>query len=96
MHGLAAGGEPGTEALADMSKIVFSSSLNEPLEWPNSRLVSGDAVAAVRELKDDGGESRRTLGSLTLGSRTFDGQLQLVEYVPTVLAGPPGTETDDA
>ena len=23
-------------------------------------------------------------------SRTFDGRLQLVEYVPTVLAGPPG------
>jgi hypothetical protein len=25
-----------------------------------------------------------------VGSRTFDGRLQLVEYVPTVLAGPPG------
>ncbi|HET6623862.1 MAG TPA: dihydrofolate reductase family protein, partial [Gaiellaceae bacterium] len=114
-----------------------SSTLTE-LEWPNSRLVSGDAVAAVRELKDDGGDSMRTLGSLTLcrsllqaglvdryrvvvfpvitgktgrdriydgypdvsldmlSSRTFDGQLQLLEYVPTVLAGPPGTETDDA
>lgn len=24
-------------------------------------------------------------------SRTFDGQIQLVEYVPTVLDGPPGT-----
>ncbi|MDQ3867800.1 MAG: deaminase, partial [Actinomycetota bacterium] len=23
--------------------------------------------------------------------RTFDGRLQLLEYVPTVLAGPPGT-----
>jgi hypothetical protein len=23
-------------------------------------------------------------------SRTFDGQIQLVEYVPTVLEGPPG------
>ncbi len=26
-----------------------------------------------------------------IGSRTFDGRLQLVEYKPTVLAGPPGT-----
>jgi dihydrofolate reductase len=25
-----------------------------------------------------------------VGSRTFDGRLQLVEYVPTVLTGPPG------
>jgi riboflavin biosynthesis pyrimidine reductase len=31
-----------------------------------------------------------------LSSRTFDGRLQLVEYVPTVLAGPPGTDADDA
>jgi dihydrofolate reductase len=26
-------------------------------------------------------------------SRTFDGRLQLLEYVPTVLTGPPGTST---
>jgi hypothetical protein len=25
-------------------------------------------------------------------SRTFDGKLQLLEYVPTVLTGPPGAE----
>ena len=27
-----------------------------------------------------------------VASRTFDGRLQLLEYVPTVLAGPPGTQ----
>ena len=26
-----------------------------------------------------------------VSSQTFDGRLQLLEYVPTVLAGPPGT-----
>jgi len=26
-----------------------------------------------------------------IGSRTFDGRIQLVEYVPTILARPPGT-----
>jgi hypothetical protein len=31
-----------------------------------------------------------------VSSRTFDGRLQLLEYVPTVLAGPPGTGTKDA
>ena len=133
MSGLAAEGEPGTDALAGMPKMVFSSTLTEPLSWPNSRLVTGDAVQAVRELKEEGSESMRTLGSLTLcrsllaaglvdrfrvvvfpvitgstgrdriydgypdvsldliSSRTFDGRLQLLEYVPTVLAGPPGT-----
>src|SRR6185503_10941283 len=66
MSGLAADGEPGTDALAGFSKIVFSSTLAEPLSWPNSRLVSRDPVEAVRELKDEGAESLHTLGSLTL------------------------------
>ena len=66
MSQLAAEGEPGTEELAGMSKIVFSSTLTEPLAWPNSRLISGEAVDAVRTLKDEGAESMRTLGSLTL------------------------------
>ena len=133
MSGLAAEGEPGTESLAEMPKIVFSTTLREPLAWPNTRLVSQDAVEVVRELKDNGTASLRTLGSLTLcrsllsaglvdrfrvvifpfitgstgrdriydgypdvslelvQSRTFDGRLQLLEYVPTGLTGPPGT-----
>ena len=135
MSRFAAQGEPGTDELAGMSKVVFSSTLSEPLEWPNSRLIAGDAVEAVRRLKEDGDESMRTLGSLTLcrsllaaglvdrfrlvvfpvitgssghdriydgypdvalemvESRVFDGRLQLLEYVPTVLAAPPGGES---
>src|SRR5215212_2666838 len=30
-----------------------------------------------------------------VSSRTFDGRLQLLEYVPRVLAGPPGATTSD-
>jgi hypothetical protein len=26
-----------------------------------------------------------------ISSRTFDGRIQLLEYVPTIVAGPPGT-----
>jgi hypothetical protein len=37
MSGLAAEGEPGTEALAEMSKTVFSSTLREPLSWRRTR-----------------------------------------------------------
>src|ERR1051326_1480084 len=133
MSAFAAAGEPGTDALANMSKIVFSTTLTEPLAWPNTRLVAGDAVEAVRGMKADATTSMRTLGSLALcrsllsaglvdrfrvvvfpvitgntgrdriydgypdvsldmvSSRTFDGRLQLLEYVPTVLTGPPGT-----
>jgi dihydrofolate reductase len=66
MSGLATQGEPGTEALAGFSKIVFSTTLKEPLAWPNTELVSDDAVEVVREMKDRGGASLRTMGSLTL------------------------------
>ena len=131
MSGFAADAEPGTDPLAAMSKVVFSSSLREPLEWENTRLVTGDAVEAVRAMKQDGSANLRTMGSLALcrslldaglvdryrvvvfpvitgatgqeriydgypdvaldlvSSRTFDGRIQLLEYVPTVLDGPP-------
>ena len=138
MSGLAAEGEPGTDALAGLSKVVFSTTLSEPLSWPNTQLLDRDAVEAVREMKDKGSRSMRTIGSLTLcrsllsagivdrfrvvifpvitgttgreriyhgypdvaldmiSSRTFDGRIQLVEYVPTILAGPPGTNKVNA
>jgi dihydrofolate reductase len=131
MSGFAAQGEPGTDALAGLSKVVFSSTLSEPLSWANTRLVTQDPVEAVREMKDRGSESMRTIGSLTLcrallnaglvdrfrvvvfpvitgrsgrdriydgypdialdmiHSRTFDGRIQMLEYIPTILAGPP-------
>jgi riboflavin biosynthesis pyrimidine reductase len=92
----------------------------------------------VREMKDKGSKSMRTIGSLTLcgsllkaglvdrfrvvvfpvitgstgreriydgypdvaldmiSSRTFDGRIQLLEYVPAILAGPPGTSRASA
>ena len=126
------------DALNATPKVVFSSTLTEPLAWPNTQLVSRDPVEAVREMKDNGTTSMRTLGSLTLcrsllkaglvdrfrvvvfpvitgstgqdriydgypdvaldmvASRTFDGRIQLLEYVPTLLAGPPGTTKADA
>ncbi len=66
MSGLVTDGEPGTDALAGLSKIVFSSTLREPLSWANTRLIAQDPVEAVRELKVEGRESMRTMGSLTL------------------------------
>ena len=117
--------------LNEASKVVFSSSLEEPLEWANSRLVDDDPVEFVRTMKEQDGPGLRTLGSLTLcrslleaglvdrfrvvvfpvitgntgreriydglpdialemtERRTFDGRLELLEYVPTVLSGPP-------
>ncbi len=128
-------GEEGASltGLAAVPKVVFSSTLQAPLSWPNSQLVRGDAVEAVREMKRTGTRPLTTLGSLSLcralltaglvdrfrlvlfpvitgrtgqeriydgypdvalemvQSRTFDGRLQLLEYVPTVLTAPPGS-----
>jgi dihydrofolate reductase len=145
MSGFAADASQSEETMTDedasfaeltrASKVVFSSTLEEPLSWANTQLVSGDAVEAVAEMKREGNNPMRTIGSLTLcrslleaglvdrfrvvvfpvitgktgrdriydsypdvaldmvASRTFDGRLQLLEYVPTVLAGPPGTHS---
>src|SRR6187431_1452841 len=65
MSQFAASGEPGTESLDDLPKVVFSSTLTEPLAWANTRLVGGDAVEVVRAMKQEGA-NLRTLGSLTL------------------------------
>ncbi|MDQ0769231.1 dihydrofolate reductase [Pseudarthrobacter defluvii] len=119
--------------LAAVPKVVFSSTLKAPLSWPNSQLVAGDAIEAVRQLKQTHAGPLSTLGSLSLcrslvaadlvdrfrlvvfplitgrtgseriydgypdvalelvESRTFDGRLQLLEYIPHVIGGPPGT-----
>ena len=125
--------EASVTELTNASKVVFSSTLQPPLPWANTRLISGDAVESVREMKREDNGSMRTLGSLSLcrsllnaglvdrfrvvvfpvitgstgydwiydgypdvaldmvASRTFDGRIQLLEYVPRVLAGPPDT-----
>jgi dihydrofolate reductase len=119
--------------LAAVPKVVFSSTLQAPLPWPNAELIAGDAVEAVAEMKRTRTGHLSTLGSLSLcrslltaglvdrfrlvvfpvitgrtgreriydgypdvalemvDSRTFDGRTQLLEYVPTVLSGPPGS-----
>ena len=71
ISGVAGDGAPGTEGLAGSSKVVFSSSLEEPLSWPNTRLVTGDAVAAVADMKANGTVSMRTIGSLNLCRSLF-------------------------
>src|ERR687897_1158653 len=46
--------EASVDELTRASKVVFSSSLEEPLTWANSTLVRDDAVEAVRAMKDGG------------------------------------------
>lgn len=48
------------------SKVVFSSTLEEPLSWANTTLVRDDAVEAVRAIKADGSALLSTIGSISL------------------------------
>ena len=91
MSGLASSGEPGTDALAGLSKVVFSSTLTEPLAGPNTRLVTQDPVEAVREMKDQGTRSMRTMGSLTLCRSLLNAGLvdRFRVVVFPVITGPP-------
>src|SRR3954447_3812227 len=58
--------EASVDGLTSATKIVFSTSLEEPLTWANSTLVRGDAVEAVRVMKAEGSGVLSTLGSLSL------------------------------
>jgi dihydrofolate reductase len=58
--------ESAFEGLTGAKKVVFSGSLEEPLEWANTTLVRGDAVEAVRAMKEEDGSLLSTIGSLTL------------------------------
>jgi dihydrofolate reductase len=124
------------DAMAELTrspKVVFSSTLEDPLAWANTQLIRQDPVEAVGAMKREG-TGMSTLGSLTLcrslleaglvdrfrvvmfpvitgktgreriydgypdvalemvASRTFDDSIHLVEYVPTVLTGPPDAQ----
>jgi len=44
--------------LARASKIVFSTAMQPPLSWPNTRLISGDAVETAAAIKAGRHQSR--------------------------------------
>lgn len=52
--------------LTGASKVVFSSTLEEPLSWANTTLVRADAVEAARAMKADGPGLLSTIGSISL------------------------------
>ena len=78
MSGFAAGETPaGTDeftadeqdsvdGLTRASKVVFFTSLEDPLTWANARLVRDDAVEEVRAMKEGGSGLISTIGSISL------------------------------
>jgi dihydrofolate reductase len=54
---------PFARPLNEARKYVVSSTLREPLPWPNSTLLAGDAVEAVARLKAEPGDELGIMGS---------------------------------
>lgn len=89
-----AGEEQGMEELTAASKVVFSSTLDEPLTWANSRLVSGSAADTVRSMKEASPTPLRTLGSVSLCRELIRAGLvdRLRVVIFPVITGATGTE----
>jgi len=58
--------EPYYDSLDEVPKIVFSRTLEEPLGWNNSTVISEDAVTAIERLKRTTDIPMRSHGSISL------------------------------
>lgn len=58
--------EPYYDSLNALPKIVFSSTLQEPLGWANSTVIAEDAVTAMARLKRETHTPMRSHGSISL------------------------------
>src|SRR2546429_7240239 len=58
--------DPWVTRMRDMPATVVSSTLREPLDWPDATVVSGDAVEIVARLKEESDVPLRSHGSLSL------------------------------
>jgi len=118
--------DPTVARMAEIPKVVFSTTLQPPLTWADTQVIAEDAVTALRRMKQEQSAPLRTLGSISLNktllleglvdtlqlvvfpvvtgqtglhpiyadwpdldlelvtSRTFDGRLQLLTYLPTL------------
>ncbi len=58
--------DPWVTRMRNMPATVVSSTLEEPLDWPDATVMGGDAVDAVARLKEESEVPLRSHGSLSL------------------------------
>ena len=58
--------DPWVTRMVNLPAIVVSSTLEEPLDWPDATLVSGNAVDVVARLKEESEVPLRSHGSLSM------------------------------
>ena len=58
--------DPWVTRMVDLPATVVSTTLEEPLDWPNATVVSGNAVDVVARLKEESEVPLRSHGSLSM------------------------------
>jgi dihydrofolate reductase len=85
--------DPWVTRMRNLPATVISTTLKEPLDWPDATVVSGDAVGVVARLKQESNVPLRSHGSLSLNRALMDAGL--VDFVRVtifpVISGNTGT-----
>jgi dihydrofolate reductase len=55
--------DPAAAQMNNVAKYVVSTTLEEPLEWSNSKLINGDVETEVPKLKKQAGKDLQVIGS---------------------------------
>ena len=85
--------DPANAALRNQPTTVISSSLDEPLDWPDATVKRGDAADVVARLKQESSVPLRSHGSLSLNRALMAaGLVDLVQVtIFPVVSGRTGT-----
>ncbi|CAM5632461.1 MULTISPECIES: dihydrofolate reductase family protein [Streptomyces] len=75
--------DPWVTRMRNMPATVVSSTLEEPLDWPDARVVRGDAVDVVARIKEESEVPLRSHGSLSMNRALM--AAGLVDHVQVTL-----------
>lgn len=86
--------DPWVTRMRNLPATVVSNTLEEPLDWPDATLESGDAVEVVRRLKAESEVPLRSHGSLSMNRALLAAGLvdRVQVTVFPVITGQTGTE----
>ena len=94
VEGISEADDPINSRMKHMPTTVVSTTLQEPLDWPDAALVSGDAVDVVARLKGESAVPLRSHGSLSMNRSLMAAglvdRLQLTVF--PVITGRTGTD----
>lgn len=79
----ASGADEMSVRMTELPKVVFSSTLKEPLGWKNTRLVKASVADELRALKQQRGDPLRSIGSISLVKSMM--QLGLVDRLRLIV-----------